>query len=115
MIARGSTPHHTFLIPEFNDDITKIYVTYSQRNIEKVNKIFTSEDLHPINTEEFYGYELIVNLSQEDTLSFDFFGVPSKDSIEIQLRIFTRTNEAYVSYIIHECSGKLLHEGVIYE
>ena len=109
MIVRGTTTHHTFLLPEFGGTIQKVYVTYSQKNTEIITKEYTNSDI--ISRED--GNQLVVSLSQTDTLSFSYCGIPSKDAISIQLRVLTNDEEAYSSNIIIEQVGKSLKEGVI--
>lgn len=109
MISRGTTTHHTFILPSFEEDISKIYVTYSQKETEIVTKIYNSDDIEHIDDT----LQIVVNLSQLETCSFTYTGIPSKDAISIQLRILTIGDEAYVSNIITENVGRLLKEGVI--
>lgn len=110
MIIRGTTPQHTFILPEFEEEITTITVTYSQGDKVKITKEFTSEDI--IYTEEGEP-QINVDLSQLDTLKFKYYGIPSKDMIEIQIRILDENDEAYASNIMTERVGKVLQDKVI--
>ena len=137
MIVRGTTPYHTFIVPLASQEIDEVYITYLQngevvldktKNDAEISDVVEAEDtLEEIleeNSEENSEEEIIeeielpssqvvVHLSQEDTLKFKFFPAAEKNVAVVQLRILDTNGEAYASDPIHERIYGVLKEGVI--
>lgn len=97
---KGTTPKHTFKIPFKTETIAILRVTYAQRDeivVEKTEADCTLE-----------GDEIIVKLSQEETLSFD-----ENEFVKIQIRIITTDGEALVSNKIRLSVGDVLNKEVL--
>ena len=100
-MTRGTTPTHTFTIPEELDvsTLSVIYITYSQfgrRVIEKdIEDIIISDQT------------LSVTLSQVETLLF------RPGEVEIQIRAKTTGGSAYASTIVETTAERILKNGEI--
>lgn len=104
MFYRGTTPVHTFIIPEDYPiaNIKNIYVSYRQSGNIKLEKKLENATL---NEEE---NKIAFQLTQEDTLEF------SAGEVEIQIRmIMKETNQAYASIIFKEKVQDVIKNGVI--
>ena len=86
MLAKGTTPIHTFTLP-FNTGIIKtVKVIYAQKNavlFEKEGEACNCSD----NT-------VTVKLTQEETLKFD-----CRHSVQIQMRVLTVDGDALASLV----------------
>lgn len=100
MLAKGTTPTHTFTLP-FNTGIIKtVKVIYAQKNavlFEKEGDACNCSD----NT-------VTVKLTQEETLKFD-----CRHSVQIQMRILTDDDEALTSEIKYIKVGECLDGEVL--
>lgn len=130
MIVRGTTPYHTFIVPMASELIDEVYITYLQNNevvLDKDKTLVTIEDV-VLDTEnaEIDDIELveeeeevvptsqiILHLTQEDTLKFKFFPAAEKNIAVVQLRILDTSGEAYASDPVHERIFGVLKDGVI--
>ena len=110
MIARGNTGFYAIPIPSFESEIVSIFVTYIQRGEVIVEKTIEDVDVGDLLDDQDY---IFYRLSQEDTLKFKETKVPSRDVVEVQVRIKTADGEAYNSIVMNERVQKLLKEGVI--
>ena len=131
MIIRGTTPYHIFDIPFEFSDIQQIFITYLQNGqvvLDKnINDISVNEEAPLIDESLIQKLKIVFNnknnegvtttimlhLSQEDTLKFNFFPAAEKNIAVIQLRILDANNEAYASSPIYERIYGILKEGVI--
>ena len=126
MIIRGTTPYHNFILPILAEDIEAVYVTYLQNNeviLDKSNltddfEIHNLIDLENTNVEiltqeEQESSQLIVHLSQEDTLKFHFYPAAKKNIAVIQIRILNKEGEVFASMPINERIFGVLHDGII--
>lgn len=130
MIIRGTTPYQSFLLPLKAEEIDQIYVTYLQNeeiildkgkdevtitNIEDlIENASIGEDLtETLTEEELNSCQLMVHLSQEDTLSFHFYPAAEKNIAVIQIRVLTTDGEAFASDPINERIFGVLKDGVI--
>lgn len=133
MIVRGTTPYHTFMVPMAADDIDEVYITYLQNNevvLDKDKTAITIEDVEletenaEVDDTEFIESEeekeevvptsqIILHLTQEDTLKFKFFPAAEKNIAVVQLRILDTNGEAYASDPVHERIFGVLKDGVI--
>ena len=99
-MIRGTTPRLSFTLPFSTGIISECYITFTQLTTIILEKTLSdceqSEDT------------LILNLSQEDTLTF-IESVP----VKIQLRIKTKDNKALASNIINTTADLILKDGVI--
>lgn len=107
MIVRGTTTTQSFIVQLDLDTISKVYITYVQNGRTIIEK--TENDLIFNNIDK----EIIVTLSQEDTLSFFPYSNVGSDLILIQLRILTNDGNAYASSIIKERLTDVLKNGII--
>lgn len=125
MITRGTTPHHSFVLPLKTEDISEVYITYLQNNKIIVEKSIS--DVQIIDIEDEYenasmnepledfisSCELTIHLTQEDTLKFHFYPAAEKNIAVVQIRVLTTEGEAYASEPIHERIFGILKDGVI--
>lgn len=137
MIVRGTTPYHNFIIPFTSEDVSELYVTYLQNGETVVEKALSDVDISDIDpatynsfitdynkgdsfatndadyAEEEVASELVVHLTQEDTLGFKFWPAAEKNIAVIQIRILTSDGEAFASEPIKERIFGVLKDGVI--
>ena len=127
MIIRGTTPYHSFTLPYTVEEIKELYITYLQNEEIIIEKSLDSEgvtlqnvadtlenaSMEELTLEQASTSELIVHLSQEDTLAFHFYPAARKNITVIQVRILTVDDEAYASDPIHERIMGVLKDGVI--
>ena len=94
----GTTPTHTFTLPaDVASNTAKVRVIYSQRD-----KVVLTKDVT-----ELTGNDVVVNLTQEETLKFHH-----RKPVEIQLRVITTDGNAITSDIITENPYKCLEDEV---
>lgn len=98
---RGTTPVHRFTLPEgmSGNDFEVLYITYSQNS----HTVLEKEKAQLL----FDGNEVIVHLSQEDTLCFD------PGPVKIQLRAKLPDGQAVASNIISTTAKEVLKDGEI--
>ena len=130
MIIRGTTPYHSFILPVLVEDIDTIWVTYCQNKKEVFARtdIFNDEraevdnllDLYEnasmgeaLTDEEKTWSQLTLHLTQEETLSFEFFPAARKNIAVIQVRILTVDGEAFASLPVLERIFGVRRDGVI--
>jgi hypothetical protein len=100
-MIRGTTPTHTFNIPFDTSLVDEVKITYAQED-EIVLTKGTSDCV-------LDGSTIQVTLSQEDTFKFD----QNKFSVQIQLRILTKSGEVLASIIEHVGLSKCLDDEVL--
>lgn len=71
----------------------------------KFSKTFVEEDLKLVDDH----LELEVALTQEDTLSFKYFGIPMKDAISIQIKLISSSGDVCASEVMLETVGQALY------
>lgn len=100
LIPKGCTLTNTFTFPFLKEDVSALYITYSQNGKEVVEK--------NLNDCEFVDNRIHVLLSQEETLRFD-------ENLRISVQIRVRLNDGTVtkSEIIRAYADPILKEGVI--
>lgn len=128
MITRGTTPYHNFTLPVLVEDIQTVYVTYLQNEkvvLEKTNlnegdmtiinfvDLYENASVEELSEEERLSSQLIIHLTQEDTLAFKFYPAAQKNIAVIQVRLLTKDGEAFASDPIRERIFGVLHDGVI--
>ena len=126
MIIRGTTPYHNFILPILAENIEAVYVTYLQNNevildksnlkdiVEITNLVdLENASMEYLSEEEQQSSQLVLHLSQEDTLKFHFYPAAKKNIAVIQIRILTTNDEAFASMPINERIFGVLHDGVI--
>lgn len=99
-MRRGTTPTHIFTLPFEVNSCTKVRVVYAQREIVKITK--TEADA------ELTGNQIIVKLSQEDTLRLD-----DRLKTEVQVRVLTADCESMVSDVITLNTKRCLNDEVL--
>lgn len=100
MIYRGTTPTHTFEMPFDCENLTALTITYAQNDMIVLKK--SKEDCI------VKGANIIVKLSQEDTLRFN-----DERGVKMQVKILNGVSDVYVSDIITASVGEVLDEEVI--
>lgn len=110
MIYRGTTPTHIFSFPFDPNELSSIYITYTQRGNIIIEK--TIDDIEFDTVEE----TMKVTLSQEDTLAF--FGANPRirtvdTTVFIQVRAGFANGEAWASEIMKDRVGDILKDGFI--
>ena len=125
MIMRGTTPYHSFILPMHADEITEIYVSYTQNGQMILDKTSTDAEIHDIvdlyenasmedlTEEELNSCQVTLHLSQEDTLAFHFYPAAEKNIAVIQVRVLAVDGEAYASDPIHERIMGVIKDGQI--
>lgn len=123
MIIRGTTPYHTFTIPLLAEEISTIYITYSQNgqiildkgseDIILTNLLDLVDDPEDLTDEEKLWCQAELHLSQEDTLKFKFYPAARKNIAVIQIRLRAIDDEAYASDPIHERIMGAIKDGEI--
>jgi hypothetical protein len=99
-MIRGTTPTHTFNIPFDTSLVDEVKITYAQDNVVVLEK-HTSDCILDDAT-------ISVTLTQEDTFLFD-----CKKSVQVQLRILTKSGEALASVVEHIGVAKCLDNEVL--
>lgn len=100
LIPRGCTCKTSFPIPYRAEDILALFITYQQNKITKVEK--------ELSECTFEDGKVSVNLSQEQTLSFEVL-VP----IRVQIRVRLKDGTATKSTIMETYTDEVLKGGVI--
>ncbi len=100
MIIRGTTPTITITTDTDLSEASTIYVTFSQDNRKRVEK-----SISDIRVSES---SLLVDLTQEDTLSLD-----AKKKVEIQVRAKLADGKVLASNVMTTIVDRVLKEGVI--
>ena len=98
---RGTTPTHTFTLPEglSGDSFSTVYITYSQ-NGEPVLEKSAVDMSFTMNT-------ICIHFTQEDTLKF------APGPVKIQLRARYPDGQAVASNIISTTAKEVLKDGEI--
>lgn len=99
-MTRGTTPIHRFQLPFDTGRVTRAKVIYAQNG-----QVVLEKDMEQLQLQD---RELLVRLSQEDTLAFD-----STCKAEIQLRLLTADGTALASRILTCGVGRLLKDEVL--
>lgn len=108
VIIRGTTQTHYFDFPFDPSNIGELSVVYSQNKEIKIRK-----SLSDVSFDE---ESLIVELSQEDTFSFDKVGIPSipsKSLVLIQIRAILNDGSVFVSSPMKERVYDILDDEVM--
>ena len=125
MIMRGTTPYQSFILPMHADEITEIYVSYTQNGQMILDKTSADAEIHDIvdlyenasmeelTEEELNSCQVTLHLSQEDTLAFHFYPAAEKNIAVIQVRVLAVDGEAYASDPIHERIMGVIKDGQI--
>ena len=99
-MRRGTTPKHTFTLPFDTSVVEKVRVVYAQDDNVKIVKNTCDAEL--INN------TVSVRLSQAETLRLN-----CNLKTQIQVRVVTRDDDAFVSDIIVVETDKCLDTGVL--
>lgn len=129
MIIRGTTPYHSFVLPLKAEEVDQLWITYMQNNKVILHKtkddvtITDIEDLigeslengsvEDLTEEELNSSQVVLHLTQDDTLAFTFWPAAEKNVIVIQVRLLTTEGEAYASDPTTERLMGVLKDGVI--
>lgn len=96
---RGTTPTLTFTVPFTKDDVSVLYITFSQ------DKEVFSLSLDDVS---FVGNEISVKLSQTQTLMFQ-----SGQNVVIQIRARNTDGTAIASNLMYTTVSEILKDGEI--
>lgn len=99
-IPRGTTPELIFTLPFEANALAEVWVTLAQMGKVIINKTMAECQAN--------GKELIVHLSQEETLKLD-----GNSQVNVQIRARDKGGNAYRSQIFTADPGQLLKDGVI--
>lgn len=99
-MIRGTTPTHIFNIPFDTSLVDEVKITYAQDD-EIVLIKGTSDCVLDTNT-------IKVTLSQEDTFLFDH-----KKNVQVQVRLLTKSGEAFASIVENVGVSKCLDNEVL--
>ena len=99
-MRRGTTPKHTFTLPFDTATIEKIRVIYAQRDAVVFEK--KESDVHLV------GNEVRVTLTQADTLKLQ-----SAYKTEIQIRVLTKSGQAFASDIVSVNTDRCMTDEVL--
>lgn len=125
MIMRGTTPYHSFILPLRSEQISHIWVTYTQNGqiildkidddmtITNIIDLYENASMEELTEEELESSQITLHLTQQDTLKFKFYPAAEKNIVVIQVRLLTTEGEAYGSNPIHERVMGVLKQGVI--
>lgn len=123
MIVRGTTPYQSFILPLLKEQIEVVYVTYTQNGnkiierskeeVELTNLLDLVDDESELTEEEKSYCQLLVHLTQEETLGFTFYPAAEKNICVIQIRLLDTDQESYASEPIRERIFGVTKEGVI--
>lgn len=107
MIIRGTTPTLYFTLPFDTELLEELYVTIVQNEEVIIDK--------PMDECECNGAEVIVKLTQEETLKLESACCVGEmhPTAEIQIRVKTKEGEALASDIKRERIYRILKDGVI--
>ena len=97
MIQRGNTIFKAIPIPEFDSKIVSLYVTFSQYGKKVLEKTLDDVDFDTLGT---INNNVLIHLTQEESLKFNYTGIPAIDMVKVHLRIRTEDEAAYSSQII---------------
>ncbi len=103
-IIRGTTPTLEFVLPFEKEKIQNVVLTFMQ-NGEKI--LSFEKDKMEVNTDELTEEgtcNCIVVLTEEDTLSFNFYPAAEKNIIHSQFKFYVEVNggiEVFVSNVIN--------------
>ena len=125
MIIRGTTPYHSFVLPLKAEQIEELWVTYMQNNeviLHKTKEDMTITDIvdlienasmEDLSEEELNSSQVVLHLSQDDTLKFTFWPAAEKNVVVVQVRLLTTDGEAYASDPATERVMGVLRDGII--
>lgn len=100
MIYGGTTPTHTFTLPFDASLIEEVHIVYAQNGKSVLVKRRSDCELN--------GNEIVVKLSQKDTLMLD-----NSTLVSIQIRVLTVDGEALASDKINVSTYKCLEKVMI--
>ena len=99
-MIRGTTPQLKFTLPFSTELIREAYITFAHKR-----NVVLEKDLNACILE---GEKIILNMTQNDTLA-----LPSESSVEIQIRVLTKGNDALASNIMNVAVSRILKDGEI--
>ena len=99
-MQRGTTPTHIFTLPFETNLCSQIRVIYAQDG-----KVMFKRDIDSL---ELQGNNVIVKLTQQETLSFT-----TRETIDIQIRVKTLQGDVLASEIFTTRAKRLLEDEVL--
>lgn len=100
IVTRGSTPTQVFELPFDTQELADFLITYACND-----EILVEKNSSQCMTENSC---IIVELSQEDTLSF-----PANEIVEAQLKVLTKSGKVFISPSYNLGIGKVLNGRVM--
>ena len=102
ILQRGTTPVHSFTLPDDlkGVELAALYITYAQSGTVRLEKTMDEVTVD--------SGVITVQLTQEDTLLFR-----AKATVRIQIRLRTAAGDALASDVIEVPVGAILKDGVI--
>lgn len=125
MIIRGTTPYHSFVLPLKAEEVDQLWITYMQNDkvilhktkddvtITNISELLENGSVEDLTEEELNSSQVVLHLTQDDTLAFTFWPAAEKNVIVIQVRLLTTDGEAYASDPTTERLMGVLKDGVI--
>ena len=125
MIMRGTTPYHSFILPLRAEQVSHFCVSYTQNgtlildkqdadmDITNIEDLYENASMEELTDEEKQSSQVVLHLTQEDTLKFKFYPAAEKNIAVIQVRILTDEGEAYASDPVTERVMGVIKDGVI--
>ncbi len=113
MIQRGNTIFKAIPIPEFDSEIVSLYVANTHLTLQSIPDLEKTLDDVDFDTLGTINNNVLIHLTQEESLKFKYTGIPAKDMVKVHLRIRTEDEEAYSSQILIEQVGETINEEVI--
>ena len=110
MTYRGTTPKHIFYFPFKQNEVAVLKISYFQKGKVKFTKELQDVTFDPATD------TIELNLTQEDTLSFEKYSWldRARDSlILIQIRVKLTDGQCWVSESMSDRLGDVLLDGVI--
>lgn len=105
---RATTPTHKFTLPIDTADCKEIQITYEQNGLQLI-KHYQDGVLPDGMTLD--GYDVIIKLSQTETIAF----TPTKknNKASVQVRVLTNTDDVYASRIFGISVSPVLNDEVL--
>ena len=82
-------------------------------DITNIEDLYENASMEELTDEEKQSSQVVLHLTQEDTLKFKFYPAAEKNIAVIQVRILTSDGEAYASDPVTERVMGVIKDGVI--
>lgn len=102
---RGTTPTHTFTLPEQASSYAEIHITYKQCGAKVIKH--AQDGVIPTGM-SFNGKDVIIRLEQEETKIFN-----AGDFVSVQVRVLTAGGDSFASQIFKCRIDDVLNDEVL--